>query len=480
MSHAVRSLLNKRAAEHLENLVDADLPSQSMAWRIADHWQSAGNQARSLHWRRVCWQQLLSIGQPLAAAESIRSYLACSPSLTARVRMLDQLAEALRHASDAKGQLQVLEERKALSDKVGDADAVRLALAADTAEACFHSFDDTTKLLPDLRSLLRAVLLDEERRLRIARVLIVTADSMLSEPLAREAVEAVPETPRTARSASTGLEVKLIYHATFGDRKTAVELADLLHAAAEKQELSPAKVMSHLTASLGLRIVDTRPLELSLLARLYEQCVDASMFGVAIRIASRLGSMLHEDGEIETATEWCARTSALIDKSGIQRLATEYVTLRIDLALGNQDFDLASRLIELAPTQFPMYSSPKWSNAYHVYLTRVQQRQGQLRLSPERLTRLLDWHFAAQQLGRHDDHMEVLWTALRAEGRSDYASELLSSYLLRFRRELRPCIFSLRSRTADDPAWSETLLCSASPAKRPARRHRQLSSLGNA
>jgi hypothetical protein len=349
--------------------------------------------------------------------------------------------------------LQVLEERSALSDRIGDNNSTRLALAADTADARFNIFDDTSKLLPELRSLLRAPLLDEDRRLRIARIWIVTADNLLDAQLAREALDAVPSTPRTTSAASVGLEIKLIYHATFGDPRTAVELADTLHAIASKKELSPSQVVSHLTASLALRIVDSRQMETALFEQLYQRCVGASMMGVAIRIAARMGSMLHEDGEIEAAMTWCARATELIEQCGIQRKSTEYLTLRTDLALHTGDIALARRLIELAPSQFPMYSSPKWSNAHHVYQTRVEQHEGRHRISPERLERLLSWHRTARHLGRHDDHMEVLWTALCDDGRDEEASELLHEYLARSRRERRPCIYALRTRTAKDPAW---------------------------
>jgi tetratricopeptide (TPR) repeat protein len=451
-TRAVRGLLSRRAAEFLERIGD-DLPSQATAWRIAEHWYSAGDRARALRWKRVCWRQLISIGQPLAAVESIRNTLASCISLEERARVLDDLAAALRHASDTKAQLCTLEERAALSDRVGDSEATRLALAADIADARFNSYDDTTKLVSALRALLRAPVLDAERRCRTARVLIVTADSLLSESLAREALDAVQQTARSLPLNASGLEVKVIYHATFGNIDHAIELADLLHAAAAQQEFSPASVVSHLTAALAHRIADVRPLETALFEHLYERSMSASMIGIAIRVAARFGSMLHEDGQIQDAINWCARATELIERTGIQRLSTDYLTLRIDLALLEGDIALARRLVDLAPVHFPMYASPKWANAYHSYQIRVEQFEGHRSLPPDRLNRMLDWHQAASHLGRYDDHMAVLWTALQAAGRADEASEMLLSYIQQRRRERRACIFLLRSSTAADPAW---------------------------
>src|SRR5215218_5858268 len=101
-----------------------------------------------------------------------------------------------------------------------------------------------------------------------------------------------------------------------------------------------------------------------------------------------------------------------------------------------------------------MYSSPKWSNAYLVYRTRVEQHNGPCQLQAEHLESLIHWHRFARQFGRHDDHMAVLWTALRDAGRSEEASTTLHEYLERSRRERRPCIHALRVASAHDSAWS--------------------------
>jgi hypothetical protein len=431
-----------------------ELPSQSIAWRIADHWFAAGNRARALRWKLICWRQLISIGQPVAAVDSIRSALSSASSLEERARVLDELAVALRHASDSKAELSTLEERSALSDRIGDNEATRLALAADIAEARFFCYDDTTKLVSTLRALLRAPQLDATRRLRIARVLMVTADSLVSETLAREALEAVHRGARTLPASASALEVQVIYHATFGDPDDASELADLLHASAAQQEFTPARVVSHLTAALAHRIVDDRPLETSLFEELYEKSMAGSMTGLAIRIAARFGSMLFEDGLIGEAANWSSRASDLVERSGAQRLSTDYLTLRIDLALIDGDLALARRLIELAPVRFPVYGSPKWANAYHTYQTRIEQHERRRRLSPDRLNRMMDWHRRASHLGRYDDHMAVLWTALQWEGRAEEASQMLVTYVAHTRRERRPCIYALRTSTANDPAWA--------------------------
>jgi hypothetical protein len=50
--------------------------------------------------------------------------------------------------------------------------------------------------------------------------------------------------------------------------------------------------------------------------------------------------------------------------------------------------------------------------------------------------------------------MQVLWSSLRAVGRSDDASRLLHNYLRSERRERRSCCYLLRLATVDDPEWT--------------------------
>jgi hypothetical protein len=454
-SHAVKCLLNRRAAEYLEQRIECELASQPLCWRIADHWQAAGDRSRSLRWRRVCWQHLLSLGQPIAAAEGVRTQLASSTDPLERAYLLEFLAETLRHAGDTRAQLQVLQERAALSDLVGDDSAAKTSLAADVAEARYLIFDDTTKLLPDLRALLRTPSLGDERRLRIARVLVVTADNMLSESLAREALEAVPDNLQTPNTIALGLQIRTIYHAIFGDKQAAIELADLLLAMADTQELSHSLVTSYLTATLAIRVVDSRESDISLLPALYDRCLTAGMVGAAIRVAGRLGSMQHEDGNLSEARAWCDRTAELVARTGAHRVSTDYLTLQMDLALADGNISLAQRLISEAPDHFPMYGSPKWRNAYIVYRTRIEQCESRRPIAVERLRDLVQWHESAKRFGRHDDHMEVLWSALDHAGRTEQASATLREYVMHSRRESRPCIYALRTRTASDPLWTE-------------------------
>ena len=453
-------LLHRRSAAFLEATAEDSL-SQAVAWRIADHWQAARVRSRSLQWRRVCWQQLLDIGQPAAAAASIRQCLARSEGERERAHLLDDLARALQCASDGAGQLSALLERLALSDQIGDSASSRLAIAADITVARASVFDDMTALVPELQELLRSPELDEARRLRLARVLVVTADLLIDADLAREAVEAVPEAPLSNSSALLAYQVRAIYHAVFGDRASAVHYSERLQALATRQELSALSVSALLTAELARRMTSSTPMSLDALCTLYDRCAAASMYDAALKVSSRIGSILMEQGSTAEAARWSACGDALVKQGDLKRQVVDYVTLKIDLALLNGEHHLARELLEEAPTRCPVYASPKWRMEYLAYHVRVHEHDCWCDEREDLVEAMLAWHIRVRQLGRHDDFMLALWMLLRRLEREHDASRLLGDYLKNHRRERVPCSHVLRVNTAHDPAWETALFASA-------------------
>jgi DNA-binding SARP family transcriptional activator len=452
----VRRLLHRRAAQYLERLSDAKWMSQATAWRIADHWQAAGNRAKSLQWRRECWHQSLSIGQPMAAAQSIRSCLPSATSDKETADLLDELILALQHASDVGGQLLVLRQRLALCDRIGDPPASRLRLAADLADARFHNYEDTTSLLPELQTLVAATELDEIRRLRVAKVLMITADSLFDESLAQVVYATMPRQPKLFMATLLRDQIELIYHTVFGNRDVAMHLAGSVDGLAAKHDLSPASLSAQLTAAIAYRMLDSRPSDTTSLERLYERCLSASMHDAAVRVSVRIGNIHFEDGALALARFWCDRASALIERSGIQRFGGDYIALQIDLALERHDFSAAQTFVDMAPLHLPVLASPRASRELLVYQVRVELHSSErAKASSSRIACLMEWHNRAKHFGRHDDNMQVLWTALWRSERRAEASALLRDYLLNTRRERRACSFVLRSRTAEDPIWRE-------------------------
>jgi hypothetical protein len=374
------------------------------------------------------------------------------------------LIHALQQGSDIVGQLSALSERVALSDRIGDSSAIRLRLAADTADARVLNYEDSTSLLPELQAQLIATELDGMRRIRAARTLMIAADNLLDETLARQVYDAMPGQPlSTAESLLKG-QVDLIFHTVFGDREAALLLAESLSQLADSQEPSPASVSAQLSASLALRIVGSAPIDTRRLERLFDRCVACSMFDAATRTSARIGSFKYEDGAVESAQLWCERTSNLVAQTRAERLCADHITLQIDLALERGDLRSAQRLVDSAPSQCPMYKSPRYSREYLVYRLRVAQHRGDSPGSGEDVERLVEWHKRAKRLGRQDDCMQVLWTAFWSVGRRAEASSLLRDYLLNARKERRAASHMLRTRTCEDPIWRELAASCVHPA----------------
>lgn len=449
----VSKLLHRRAALHLERIRDAKWTSQATAWRIADHWQAAGDHVHALEWRRNCWHQLLSIGQPIAAAENIKSHLKHASSDVQRAALLDDLILALQYASDVSGQLKVLGDRLALCDCIGDPPKTRLRLAADLADARFYNYEDMTSLLPDLQTLLASVDLDELRRFRTARILVIAADQFFDEALAYSAYAAMPRETQSLAGTLLKDQVELIYHTVFGVRDQAVLIAKKLDQLLRTVELSPASISAQLTASLALHIVDSQPPDTANLERLFERCQGASMYDAAVRIGVRIACISFDIGECDAARYWCERATDISEGRGISRLGEDYHSLRIDLAIERGDLPTARALIDTAQQNCSVFA--RMSREWLVYRAFVEQSCEVNATCSSDIAQLVDWHHRAKNLGRHDDHMHVLWTALWRLGRRAEASSLIREYLLIARRERRPPNCTLRSRTAEDPIWEE-------------------------
>jgi len=459
-------LLHQRAATFLEEKNDEAWTSQAVAWRIAEHWQGAGDHARALRWQRTCWRQLLSIGQPIAAAESIRSHLRHASSDRQRAELLDDLILALQHSSDVNRLLSALGERIALCESLGDTAKTRQRLTADVADARYSNYEDTTARLAELQALIASPDLDEIRRLRTAKVVMVAADQLFDEALARSVYAAMPKETESFPATLLRDQVGIIYHADFGSRDEAYRLATKLDLLLESVELSSVAASAQVTVSLALHLIGRQRTDTSNLERLFERCLAASMNDAAVRIGVKIAGILFDLGEIEAAHHWCERTTQIAEHSDIKRLGADYVTMRIDLAIERGDVRAARELIDIAPQHFPGVSAPRACREYLVYRTFIAHCEGQT-TSASDLELLLYWHDRAKHLGRHDDHMQVLWTALWEAGRCAEASQLIREYLLISRRERRPANFRLQSRTKMDPIWGQ--LPQASDASRESR-----------
>lgn len=450
----VTSMMEGRAAEYLEREQSGERWSPSKAWRIASHWQRAGEHRRARSYLRLCWQHAVSVGQPTSACDAITEALALASDPEDRASLLDDLIGSLQAAGDTRHVVAAVAERQSLCSRVHDSSARVAELAFDADEARWFRETDPLTHLDLLRTHLESPLLDSHRRIRAARMLIITADLELDPKLASYAVEGskriVPESPT---SHLLHLHVSLIYHTIFGDRDRALQLADELEQHIKHTELSWYNLISRRNCAFARQLAGFSPSDYDSLERGYAQALDASMNLAAFGFAAYLASMLIDDEDLSGAQGWMKVCEDLAKSFGDSDLPSDYLGAQIDLSLLQGNAKKAHRYLRIVQDHWSRFRPRRMQNESRIYRLRVQQHCAPAATTDAELADLIAYHEIGKRLTRHDDHMEVLWTALNAAGESQRASTLLSEYLLQHRRERRPSRYFLRHRTKCDPAW---------------------------
>jgi hypothetical protein len=135
------------------------------------------------------------------------------------------------------------------------------------------------------------------------------------------------------------------------------------------------------------------------------------------------------------------------------RRSMDFLSSQVKLAILRDDRETAMKYIDLMPLSAPIVRSGLSAHSLFLYRLRYRQLYSTEIASEAELNRLLAWHDRARTFGRHDEHMEVMWVALRQRHQAELASSLLSEYVRESRRERAPCQYLLRTRTAEDPVW---------------------------
>jgi hypothetical protein len=450
----VTALLHLRAAQHLERGIPTSVASQAMSWTIAEHWSKAGAPKAALLWRQRCWQQLLAIGQPLAAVSGIRAALAAASSIEDRAALLSLLAVALRTLGDFPASAHALEERIALSEEVNDTFVTRRALAFDLLEARVVHSPDLAAVISSLHSYLSDAEMDVARRLRAGRLLMIAADHNFDEFAAQQAFNQLPELYTDEPSLELlRLHACLIFHTTFGDRRQAHDCLNRISQLAARHERSWIRVASATSTFVARRVIDPAPASTCLLEETFKECLDGGVLRAALVIAGMLTGTLFDDGRPEEASQWAAVAREVAAKLPVDDSLTEHPLGFIDLALHMGAIESAQHMLDDFLASAPKCPGPRLKREMMVYRCRVDQLCGRGTTDKD-LDELLGFHALARRLGRHDDNVEVIWVALQERGESSKASELLEEYLRFSRRETRRCNYWLRTRTASDRAWS--------------------------
>lgn len=450
------AVMHERAALLLEREYSGQPLSQVGAWRIASHWQHVGNRRRARECLRACWQQAVDIGQPMVAVSAIRAALQQAGSAEEKAELLDDLIGALQVAGETSSLEPAVRERQSLSLAVQDPPVRRAELAFDSVEARVSSVENACCHITSLREHVHSPLLDPGRRIRAARLLMLAADGDLDQSLAGETNVINRELQAPAPMARLVQRLtSLIYNSVFGDRTEAMRLIGEIEDVASRGERSWYTYVARTNCSLARELVADGPWNCSDIERTYAECVQASMTVSALSCASRLTSVLIDDGNIEEARKWMKAAEELWVVLGGASTPADYRSSQIDLALLEGAADRArAALAAMRHGAEQQFTCARLSDRLVVYRLRVALMCDGRRPAREELAMLLRYHARGKRFGWHDDHMQVLWSSLRALGRSAEASRLLRSYVRSERRERRGCRYVLRLITASDPEWT--------------------------
>ncbi|MEO8631602.1 MAG: hypothetical protein ABI612_26435, partial [Betaproteobacteria bacterium] len=297
--------------------------------------------------------------------------------------------------------------------------------------------------------------LDVRRRIRAARTLAIVADDELDEGLAK-VVNEINLDLRPPDIASTLMhgQTHVIYNSIFGDRAEALMSIERLTSLVNSTEPSGEATVTLLNLALASMIVDSRTTKLSGLEAAFHECKVAQMNRMAVSIAGRIACYMIDLGQINGAADWMALAEPLTRLSGMGRLSPNFVSARVDLALLEGDFKRARVYIDSLLEYSPRYVTGIVKNIWQINRLRYLQFSSDQPIPREDLELLLKCHALARAFGRHDDHMEVLWSALISYDEKERASSLLFEYLTHSRRERRPAGHFLCMRSASDPVWS--------------------------
>jgi DNA-binding SARP family transcriptional activator len=448
------AVMHDRAAMLLEQQYAQRTLSQGIVWRIATHWKLAGRATRAREFLRGCWLQAVDIGQPMVAVTAIHRTLEHAESPEEQAELLDDLIGALQAAGAMHELSQAVADRTLLSACVADSDARRASLSFDGVEARVHGQDNPAQHIDVLRGHLDSPLLDTRRRLRAARLLMIAADIAIDEGLAAETMTVGRNIATTDPMAQLlQYHLALIYHTVFGAREEALRIARHVDRLVEGSERSWYKFVSRRNCSIARQLAGDGTPEYQEMERLYYDCLEASMTTDALNTASYLATLLIDDERPDDAAQWLRRAEAAVASLGDDTVPLDYLTAQVDLALITGECKRARAFVAHMETNAARFDSGRLGDDLLLYRIRVAQFCGGPLPTDAELTQLLRYHYTARRFGRHDDHMDVLWVALNAAGRSEEASRLLAEYLTRHRRERRSCRYLLRTRTKHDPAW---------------------------
>jgi hypothetical protein len=250
---------------------------------------------------------------------------------------------------------------------------------------------------------------------------------------------------------------QLIFHATCGDLRTAVDAARTL-LARERQSGSPASVCRALRhGAVVLRRAGNADEALTALEESYVLATKFAIVPAAVGACDAIADILLEQRNVSGVRLWYDRALKLNDHIRDPRDSRRLTHLAASIALAEGRAEEAAAILKIVPKI--VLADPFLRRRADAEATwvRIQVGRDESLAGDPLLEDLERLHTSARSLGSHDFCAYSLYLGLCASGDADKADRLFAEYVRHHRREVGPLPQECRG-TADRSVAGEAVL----------------------
>jgi hypothetical protein len=404
---------------------------------------------------RHCAAQAAAVGQPQAAARTLRKITQSALSLAERAKLQDEIISYLEVGGDPLLQQQAIRERIEVGHAMGASKREIRELEFRHLEVELQEGTQRESWIPALVAVLTSNDSHASLRTRAGIRLLVASDMSLDESLARSTYTQLREVLPLLSDASTlRRRAELIHETVFGDQDRALELVrqilnDFPEPTLEEDSLSARRDAGYALSRLG-RFECARPV---LLAN-YQFMLAHHVLGEAAYALALLGDNAICVGNVAEAVDWIQRADNCHSLTGVAtKRRAGVLSAKASLAIDGGRIDEAEAIVDELWDRYPVVRTPRLGAVAMSLRMRIKLARGDSAAVAALAVELQRSYERGSHLGGQDHVVEALWCAAHSIGNGAYATKLLAEYLNSRRREKTPPEASLRTTTASDPAW---------------------------
>jgi DNA-binding SARP family transcriptional activator/tetratricopeptide (TPR) repeat protein len=428
-----KAFLHRRIGVVLESETD-DRNSFAVLWDCAKHWRQAGDVDRAFSVARSCATHLMNLGLCVEAAQAYEKAFAFCTSDGQRLDILQGQADAYFRASDwlslASVGPKVQDLKRLIYPNITIHDDFELMDIRATWQrgGQASTLEHTSRCLNDEGA-------SVDHRCRAGIMALMLMDWTCNFEGMRATYDRLrPLVESESADPSLRFEAGMIFETVCGDLSTVLPLAKQLVAARRKCESVADLMRSLMNAATATRITGHLEEARSWLNEAIS-IADAHRLPLSTEVPVQLlASMALDDNDVDQAKKLYEKLLALPRPSyeSENDLVRNYIGLRI--ALAELDLPTARRL---APSDVHKVAADvvPFSRTYGLALiAAVHLANGEIPSDTVTLA-LENSHLISRRQGRQAFATFVLVSTLRRRGEHERASELLSEYLEKYRRE---------------------------------------------